>query len=70
LAERTENLLKAEFKRRGVGRELTEMLAAMGTPETERSIANRISRGGFTDRVLGRSWGARGALRLTERSTL
>jgi hypothetical protein len=48
-AERAKNLLKAELKRRGVGyRELAEKLTAMGTPETERNIANKISRGGFT----------------------
>jgi hypothetical protein len=48
-AERAKNLLKAELKRRGVGyRDLAEKLTAMGTPETERNIANKISRGGFT----------------------
>jgi hypothetical protein len=48
-AERAKNLLKAELKRHGVGyRELAEKLTAMGTPETERNIANKISRGGFT----------------------
>jgi hypothetical protein len=48
-AERAKNLLKAELKRRGVGyRELAEKLSAMGIPETERNIANKISRGGFT----------------------
>ena len=44
-----QNLLKAELKRRGVGyQELAEKLTAMGTPETERNIANKISRGGIT----------------------
>lgn len=48
-AERAKNLLKAELKRRGVGyRELAEKLTAQGTPETERNLANKISRGGFT----------------------
>lgn len=48
-AERAKNLLKAELKRRGVGyRDLAEKLSAQGTPETERNIANKISRGGFT----------------------
>jgi len=48
-AERAKGLLKAELKRRNVGyRELAERLTAMGTPETERNIANKISRGGFT----------------------
>lgn len=48
-AERAKNLLKAELKRRNVGyRELAEKLTAMGTPDSERNIANKISRGGFT----------------------
>jgi hypothetical protein len=47
--ERVKGLLKAELKRRGVGyRELAEKLTTLGTPETERNIANKISRGGFT----------------------
>lgn len=47
--ERVKGLLKAELKRRGLGyRELAEKLTAMGIPETERNIANKISRGGFT----------------------
>ena len=42
-------ILKAELKRKGRGyRELAERLTAMGTPETDRNIANKISRGGFT----------------------
>lgn len=48
-AELAKGLLKAELKRRNVGyRELAEKLTAAGTPETERNIANKISRGGFT----------------------
>jgi hypothetical protein len=48
-AERAKGLLKAELKRRNVGyRELAEKLTAQGTPETERNLANKISRGGFT----------------------
>lgn len=47
--ERVKGLLKAELKRRGLGyRDLAEKLTAMGVPETERNIANKISRGGFT----------------------
>lgn len=47
--EEAKAVLKAELKRRKVGyRELAERLTAMGTPETERNIANKISRGGFT----------------------
>lgn len=42
-------LLKAELKRRNVGyRELAEKLTAMGIPETEPNIKNKVSRGGFT----------------------
>lgn len=42
-------VLKAELKRRHVGyKELTEKLAALGITETERNIANKIARGGFT----------------------
>lgn len=48
-AEKAKTLLKAELKRRNVGyRDLAEKLTAMGTPETDRNIANKISRGGFT----------------------
>lgn len=47
--QRVKGLLKAELKKRGLGyRELAEKLTAMGIPETERNIANKISRGGFT----------------------
>ena len=45
----SQSILKAELKRRNIGyRELAEKLTAMGTPETDRNIANKISRGGFT----------------------
>ena len=45
----SQTILKAELKRRNVGyRELAEKLTAMDTPETDRNIANKISRGGFT----------------------
>lgn len=45
----SQSILKAELKRRNVGyRDLAERLTAMGTPETDRNIANKISRGGFT----------------------
>jgi hypothetical protein len=47
--EKAKNLLKAELKRRGVGyRDLAEKLTAKGVPETERNLANKISRGGFS----------------------
>jgi hypothetical protein len=45
----SQNILKAELKRRNIGyRDLAEKLTALGTPETDRNIANKISRGGFT----------------------
>jgi hypothetical protein len=47
--EMSKAILKAELKRRNIGyRDLAEKLTAMGTPETDRNIANKISRGGFT----------------------
>lgn len=47
--ERVKGLLKAELKRRNIGyRELAERLGTIGIHETERNIANKISRGGFT----------------------
>lgn len=47
--ERVKGLLKGELKRRNIGyRELAERLTAMGSPDSERNIANKISRGGFT----------------------
>lgn len=47
--EKTKGLLKAELKRRNVGyRDLAEKLTALGIPETETNIKNKISRGGFT----------------------
>ncbi len=46
---RVKAILKAELKRRDIGyRELAERLTAAGTPESERNIANKISRGGFS----------------------
>lgn len=48
-AAKVKGLLKAELKRRNVGyRELAEKLEALGIHETERNIANKIARGGFT----------------------
>ena len=47
--EKAKNLLKSELKRRGLGyRELVEKLETLGISETERNLANKISRGGFT----------------------
>lgn len=48
-AARAKNLLRAELKRRGMTyRDLAERLTAMGTPENERNITNKIARGSFT----------------------
>jgi 3-mercaptopyruvate sulfurtransferase SseA len=48
-AEKVKGLLKSELKRRNISyRELAEKLSALGISETERNIANKISRGGFT----------------------
>ncbi len=47
--DRVKGLLKAELKRRNIGyRELAEKLDAIGIKDSERNIANKISRGGFT----------------------
>lgn len=46
---RAKNLLKGELKRRGLTyANLAERLGAIGVHETERNLANKISRGGFT----------------------
>lgn len=46
---RAKNLLKGELKRRGVTyAQLAEKLGAIGVPENERNLNNKISRGGFT----------------------
>jgi hypothetical protein len=48
-SEHVKGLLKAELKRRNIGyKELAEKLAPLGINETDRNIANKISRGGFT----------------------
>ena len=47
--QRARNLLKAELKREGMTyANLVEALGKNGIQETERNIANKISRGGFT----------------------
>jgi hypothetical protein len=51
--EKAQNLLKGELKRRGVTyAKLVEKLGIMGIQETERNLANKISRGGFTGAFL------------------
>lgn len=47
--DKAKNILKAELKRRGITYAgLVEKLAGIGVQETERNLANKISRGGFT----------------------
>jgi hypothetical protein len=51
--EKAKNLLKGELKRRGVTyADLVEKLDALGLKETERNLANKISRGWFTGAFL------------------
>lgn len=46
---RAKNLLKGELKRRGVSyAKLVDLLAPLGVHETERNLANKLSRGGFS----------------------
>lgn len=46
---RAKNLLKAELKRKGVSyAQLVERLKSLGVEDSEKNIANKISRGGFT----------------------
>jgi hypothetical protein len=46
---RVKLLLKGELSRRGIGyKELAVKLEALGVPETEQNIANKLSRGGFS----------------------
>jgi len=47
--DRVKGILKAELKRKNVTySDLAEKMTAMGIPETERNISNRLSRGSFT----------------------
>jgi hypothetical protein len=67
--EKAKNLLKGELKRRGVTYAgLVEKLGALGMQETERNLANKISRGGFTAAFLLQCLEAIGAtsLRLSD----
>jgi hypothetical protein len=60
--EKAKNLLKAELKRRGVTyADLAQKLDALGLKETERNLANKISRGGFTAAFLLECFDAIGA---------
>ena len=47
--ERVKSLLKSELKRRGVSyKQLAEKLEEIGVIETDRNIANKLARGGFS----------------------
>jgi hypothetical protein len=47
--DRVKGLLKAELKKKGVSyAQLAEKMTAMGVPESERNISNKLSRGSFT----------------------
>lgn len=47
--ELAKNLIKAELKRHGMSyRDLAAKLGEIGIRETERNLANKISRGGFS----------------------
>jgi Domain of unknown function (DUF6471) len=51
--EKAKNLLKGELKRRAVTyADLVAKLEDLGVQETERNLANKISRGGFTGAFL------------------
>ena len=66
---KAKNLLKGELKRRGISyAQLVDRLAVIGLPETERNLANKLSRGGFTAAFLLQVMAAIGAksLRLDE----
>lgn len=63
--EKAKNLLKGELKRRSVTyAQLAEKLDAIGVKETERNLANKISRGGFTAAFLFQCLAAIGAVSL------
>lgn len=62
---RAKNLLKGELKRRGVSyQELVTKLATLGVHETERNLANKLSRGGFSAAFLLQCLSAVGATTL------
>jgi hypothetical protein len=62
---RAKNLLKGELKRRGMSYStLATELGEMGITETERNIANKLSRGTFTAAFLLQCLAAIGARRI------
>jgi 3-mercaptopyruvate sulfurtransferase SseA len=47
--DRAKGLLKSELKKRGVSyKQLAEKLAELGIEESDRNIANKLARGGFS----------------------
>jgi 3-mercaptopyruvate sulfurtransferase SseA len=47
--DKAKNILKSELKRRGITyAQLAEKLKSLGVQESERNLANKISRGSFT----------------------
>jgi hypothetical protein len=47
--ERVKGILKAELKKKGIGyKQLAEKLEEIGIHETDRNIANKLARGGFS----------------------
>jgi 3-mercaptopyruvate sulfurtransferase SseA len=47
--ERAKGLLKSELKKRGISyKQLADMLAELGIDESDRNIANKLARGGFS----------------------
>lgn len=47
--ERAKNILRSELKRKGLGyKQLVEALRELGIEESDRNLANKISRGSFT----------------------
>lgn len=48
-SDQVRGLLKAELKKRNISyKQLAEMLAEIGINETDRNIANKLARGGFS----------------------
>lgn len=63
--DKAKNLLKSELKRRGMSyAALANRLADMGIRETERNIANKLSRGTFTAAFMLQCLTAIGASRI------
>ena len=47
--ERAKGILKSELKKRGIGyKQLADKLKELGINESDRNIANKLARGGFS----------------------